>query len=58
MPTYDVLASFWRDWRNLTARQQLAFRHAVEQLVADLDTGTSGLAGELSASRATPVSGR
>jgi len=40
MPTYDVLASFWRDWRNLTPQQQRAFRRVVEQLIADLRSGT------------------
>jgi hypothetical protein len=40
MPTYDVLASFWRDWRRLTPQQQHAFRRAVEQFTADLRTGT------------------
>lgn len=25
MPTYDVFASLWRDWRNLTPQQHLAF---------------------------------
>jgi hypothetical protein len=40
MPTYEVLASFWRDWRSLTAQQQRAFRQAVEQFTADLQAGT------------------
>jgi hypothetical protein len=40
MPTYDVLASFWRDWRSLTPQQQRAFRHVVEQVIADLRIGT------------------
>jgi hypothetical protein len=36
MPTYDVVASFWRDWRSLTPQQQLAFMRALEQFKADL----------------------
>ncbi len=40
MPTYDVLASFWRDWRSLTPQQQRAFRRVVEQFIADLPGGT------------------
>jgi hypothetical protein len=40
MPTYDVLASFWRGWRSLTPQQQHAFLHVVEQFIADLRTGT------------------
>ena len=40
MPTYDVLASFWRDWRNLTPDQQHAFKQAVQQFIADLRTRT------------------
>ena len=40
MPTYEVLASFWHDWRSLTPQQQLAFRQAVEQLTADLRSRT------------------
>jgi len=39
MPTYDVLASFWRDWQRLTPQQQRAFRQAVEQFIADLRSG-------------------
>lgn len=40
MPTYDVLASFWRDWRSLTPQQRRAFRQALEQFIADLRSGT------------------
>src|SRR5437868_14773916 len=40
MRTYDVLASFWRDWRGLTPQQQRAFRRAVQTLIADLRGGT------------------
>jgi len=40
MPTYDVFASFWRDWRSLTPQQQLAFKRALEQFKADLRSGT------------------
>jgi hypothetical protein len=40
MPTYDVFASFWRDWRGLTSQQQLAFMRALEQFKADLRSGT------------------
>jgi hypothetical protein len=39
MPTYDVFASFWRDWRSLTPQQQLAFMRALEQFKADLRSG-------------------
>lgn len=39
MPTYDVLASFWRDWRSLTPQQQRAFRRVLEQFIADLSSG-------------------
>ena len=40
MPTYDVFASFWRDWRSLTPQQQLAFKRALGQFIADLRSGT------------------
>jgi hypothetical protein len=40
MPTYEVLASFWRDWRGLTPQQQHAFRRELEQFIADLRSGT------------------
>jgi hypothetical protein len=40
MPTYDVSASFWRDWRSLTPQEQLAFMRALEQFIADLRTRT------------------
>lgn len=40
MPTYDVFASFWRDWRSLTPQQQLAFMRALGQFIADLHSGT------------------
>jgi hypothetical protein len=40
MPTYDVLASLWRDWGSLTPQQQRAFREAVAQFIADLRVGT------------------
>jgi hypothetical protein len=36
MPTYEVLASFWRDWRSLTPQQQRAFRQVLEQFIADV----------------------
>jgi hypothetical protein len=39
MPTYDVLASFWRDWGSLTPQQQRAFRKAVAEFIADLRAG-------------------
>jgi len=38
MPTYDVLASFWRDWRSLTPQQRVVLQ-AVEQFIADLRVG-------------------
>jgi hypothetical protein len=40
MPTYDVLASFWRDWRGLTPQQQRAFMRTVGEFIADLRAGT------------------
>jgi hypothetical protein len=40
MPTYEVSASFWRDWRSLTPQQQLAFMRALGQFIADLRSGT------------------
>ena len=39
MPTYDVLASFWRDWRSLTPQQQRAYREALQNFIADLGAG-------------------
>jgi hypothetical protein len=42
MPTYEALASFWRDWRSLTPQQQRAFRRVVEQFIADVSSGTFG----------------
>src|SRR5947207_1167987 len=39
MPTRRVLPSFWRDWDNLTAAEQRAFRRAIEHFVADLRAG-------------------
>ncbi|MFB8241352.1 hypothetical protein ACFC58_32940 [Kitasatospora purpeofusca] len=39
MPTYESLAHFLRDWKNLTPAQKAAFLVAVSQLVADLRTG-------------------
>jgi hypothetical protein len=40
MPTYEVLASFWRDWRSLMPQQQRAFRQVLEQFIADVRRGT------------------
>jgi hypothetical protein len=40
MPTYDVLASFWRDWRGLTPQQQRTFGRTVAGFIADLRAGT------------------
>ncbi len=42
MPTREVLTSFWRDWDRLTPQQQLAFRKAVAQFIADLADGGEG----------------
>jgi hypothetical protein len=39
MPTYEVLASFLRDYEKLTAEQQAAFLTAVSKLVNDLKQG-------------------
>jgi hypothetical protein len=39
MPTRDVLASFWRDWGELTPEQQREFRRALQKLSADLRPG-------------------
>lgn len=36
MPTRDVLASFWRDWDQLSPKQQREFRAAVVQFIANL----------------------
>lgn len=40
MPTYEALAHFLRDWKQLTAAQKRAFLVAVAQLVHDLKAGT------------------
>lgn len=45
MPTRDVLATFWRDWHDLTSDQQRLFRIAVEKFVADLSGGRGFRAG-------------
>ena len=42
MPTRDVLASFWRDWDQLSPKQQREFRDAVAQFVANLAEGKQG----------------
>ena len=39
MPTYEVAATFWRDWNNLTVQQQRRFRQAVAKFVEDLRGG-------------------
>ena len=39
MPTRDVLASFWRDWDNLTPEEQRQFFAALEKFIADLEAG-------------------
>lgn len=39
MPTYDVLASFWRDWRSLTPQQQRAYREALQNFIGALGAG-------------------
>lgn len=39
MPTREVLASFWRDWADLTPQQQRAFKSALQKFVADLPSG-------------------
>ncbi|HEX7244447.1 MAG TPA: hypothetical protein VF245_02645 [Solirubrobacterales bacterium] len=36
MPTREVLASFWRDWDQLSPKQQREFRDAVAQFIANL----------------------
>ncbi len=40
MPTYDVLASFWRDWDDLARDEKQRSRRAVEKFVADLSAGS------------------
>jgi hypothetical protein len=39
MPTRDILASFWRDWGELTPEQQREFRKALQKFIADLRSG-------------------
>ena len=39
MPTYEVLASFLRDYEKMTAAQQMAFLLAVSKLVSDFKRG-------------------
>jgi hypothetical protein len=39
MPTRDVLASFWRDWGELTPEQRREFKKALQKLIADLRAG-------------------
>jgi hypothetical protein len=36
MPTREVLASFWRDWDQLSPKQQRDFRDAVAQFIGNL----------------------
>lgn len=45
MPTRDILAKFWRDWKRLTPEQKAAFLAAVEKFVEDLRAGTGVRAG-------------
>ncbi|MDH6110871.1 hypothetical protein P3T36_004445 [Kitasatospora sp. MAP12-15] len=40
MPTYESLAHFLRDWKNLSAAQKAAFLVAMGQFVADLRAGS------------------
>jgi hypothetical protein len=40
MPTRDVLASFWRDWDELTPQQQRQFKTALRKFVTDLRAGS------------------
>jgi hypothetical protein len=42
MPTPDVLASFWRDWDQLSPKQQREFRNAVAQFIANLAEDKQG----------------
>ena len=42
MPTRDVLASFWRDWDQLSPKQQREFRTAVAQFIANLAEDKQG----------------
>jgi hypothetical protein len=39
VPTYEVLASFLRDYDALTAEQQRAFRQALKKFIDDVDHG-------------------
>lgn len=38
-PTYDVPDRFLADYRNLTMKEQAAFRHALEAFKEDLEHG-------------------
>lgn len=42
MPTREVLASFWRDWDQLSPKQQREFRDAVAQFIANLAEDKQG----------------
>jgi mRNA-degrading endonuclease YafQ of YafQ-DinJ toxin-antitoxin module len=42
MPTREVLASFWRDWDQLSPKQQREFRAAVTQFIANLADDKQG----------------
>lgn len=39
MPTREALESFWRDWGELSAEDQRAFRVAVAKFIEDLRVG-------------------
>jgi hypothetical protein len=39
MPTCDVLASFWRDWDDLSPDEQSAFLDELRKFIADLQAG-------------------
>jgi hypothetical protein len=39
VPTYELLASFLRDLERLSAEERHQFERAIEQFVADLETG-------------------
>jgi mRNA-degrading endonuclease YafQ of YafQ-DinJ toxin-antitoxin module len=42
MPTRSVLASFFRDWQNLTPHQQRQFLAALKQFISDLGATEPG----------------
>lgn len=60
MPTREVLASFWRDWDQLSPKQQREFRDAVAQFIANLAEASRAFIPGFASSgcKAIPVYGR